>query len=440
MTLLRYFLLAAFTACICSANQISDSQQNWVKHYAKQTKIVSPAEALINTAAEPDLSEGFVSLYNGKDLTGWTPRGGQCTFEASGDSIIGTCVPGSPSTYLSTDRNDYSDYIFTAELKWEVDGNSGVMFRAASREGKNGNEIVYGPQCEMEGFNQDRGWSGGIYGQSAGGWRYPLWLDAHEEARKALKEGQWNRVTIQAIGNDVKTWVNGAPTAHWIDTEYCEGFFSLQVHSGKQGKIHFRNIKVKEIEAGYEDLFAGGDFSKWTTPEGHPVTLWKYKDGVIERPALKPGDKRPGPIITKAHYKEFDLKFDWKISVGGNSGVKYRTEGHLGLEYQVLDDGVHKDSNHSAGIYALVKPAEDKPFNPGGQWNSGRIIVKGDHVEHYINDVKVAEVEIGSEDWVERFEKSKYKKHEGFGTWTGPIYLQDHSDPVAFRNFRIKEL
>ena len=71
--------------------------------------------------------------------------------------------------------------------------------------------MVYGPQCEMEGFEKDRGWSGGIYGQDAGGWLYPLWLDAHEEARKALKKGQWNRVTIQAIGKDVKTWVNGVP-------------------------------------------------------------------------------------------------------------------------------------------------------------------------------------------------------------------------------------
>jgi hypothetical protein len=440
MNLLRYSLLATFSVCLCSANQVSDSQQKWVKHYAKQKNIVPPTEALIQSDAEPDFREGFVSLYNGKDLSGWTPRGGHCTFEASGDSIVGTCVPGSPSTYLSTDRNDYTDFIFTAEVKWEVDGNSGIMFRASSRKGSSGNEIVYGPQCEMEGFSQDRGWSGGIYGQSAGAWFYPLWLDAHEEARKALKKDQWNRIAIQAIGKDIKTWINGVPAAHWIDEEFGEGFFSLQVHSGKQGKIHFRNIKVKEIDAGYEDLFAGGDFSKWTTVDGYPVTRWTIEKGVVERPKINFGDKFPGSIITKEDYKDFDLKFEWKISKGGNSGVKYRTDGHLGLEYQILDDGVHRDSNLSAGIYALVSARDDKPYNPGGQWNSGRIMVKGDRVEHYINGEKVAEVLIGSEDWVERFKKSKYKKHEGFGTWTGPIYLQDHSDRVAFRNVRIKEL
>lgn len=428
------------SAALVSGNQIDDSQQNWVEVYAKQKKMVSPSDALINTDSEPSLSDGFISLYNGKNLDGWTARGGQCTFDAMEDSIIGTCVPGSPSTYLSTDRDDYTDFIFTTEMKWEIDGNTGVMFRAAHRKGKSDREIVYGPQCEMEGFEKDRGWSGGIYGQDAGGWLYPLWLDTHEEARKALKKEGWNRVTIQAIGKDVKTWVNGVPTAHWIDEEYGKGFFSLQVHSGKQGKIHFRNIKVKELADEYQDLFSTGDFSKWTSVNADQVEGWTIENSVVERPALKEGDKRPGSIITTQHYKNFDLKFDWKISEGGNSGVKYRTVGNLGLEYQVLDDGVHKDSNLSAGIYALVPAATDKPYNPGGQWNSGRIIAQGDHVEHWINGVKVAEIEIGSEDWVERFEKSKYKEHEGFGTWTGPIYLQDHNDPVSFRNVRIKEL
>lgn len=428
------------SAALASGNQISESQQNWVKFYAKQKKMVSPSDALINKAPEPALTEGFVSLYNGENLDGWIPRGGQCTFEAAGDTIIGTCVPGSPSTYLSTTKEDYSDFIFTAEMKWEIDGNTGVMFRAAHRKGKSGREIVYGPQCEMEGFEKDRGWSGGIYGQDAGGWLYPLWLDAHEEARKALKREGWNRVTIQAIGQDIKTWVNGVPTAHWKDTEYSKGFFGLQVHAGKQGKIHFRNIKVKELSEDYKDLFATGDFSNWTKVNGEPVSGWTIKNGIIQRPALKEGEKRPGSIITKQHYKNFDLQFEWNISVGGNSGVKYRSQGDRGLEYQVLDDGVHKDKNLSAGIYALLQAAEDKPYKPGGQWNSGRIVVQDNHVEHWINGVKVAEIEIGSEDWTERFNNSKYKNYAGFGTWTGPIYFQDHSDPVSFRNVRIKEL
>jgi hypothetical protein len=229
-----------------SANPISDSQVPYIKKYEKQKQIVPPSKAEINTDAEPDLSADFVSLYNGKNLDGWTVRGGTCTFEAEGAVIVGKTIQGSPSTYLSTNRNDYSDFIFTAELKWIVDGNSGIMFRAQSKTGKRF-ETVFGPQCEMEGFASGRGWSGGIYGQSAGGWRYPLWLDAHQAARKALKKDTWNRITIQAIGKNVKTWINGIPAAHWVSDEYLKGFFSLQIHSGKQGEVHFRKIKVKEL-------------------------------------------------------------------------------------------------------------------------------------------------------------------------------------------------
>lgn len=425
---------------LAQGNQISESQSKYIAKYKKQTLKVAPEDALINTDAEPDLSDGFVSLYNGKDLSGWTPRGGHCTFEANGEAITGTCVKGSPSTYLSTDREDYTDFIFTAEIKWEVDGNSGIMFRAQRKPGKK-EETVFGPQCEMEGFESGRGWSGGIYGQSAEGWRYPLWLDAHKDVRNALKEDSWNRITIQAIGGNVKTWLNGIPAANWESDEYLKGYFGLQVHAGKQGTIHFRKIKVKELTNDFEDLFASGDFSNWTNNKGGPVNDgWKIKGDVIERTELSAGQSRPGDITTKKEYKDFELKFDWKISTGGNSGVKYRTHGSLGLEYQVLDDGVHKDKNLSAGIYALVPASEDKPLNPAGQWNSGRIIAQGNHIEHWINGVKVAEIEIGSDDWVERFKKSKYKKHEGFGTWTGSILLQDHNDPVCYRNVQIREL
>jgi len=228
------------------AGTISESQQKYVEQYERQKQIVAPEDALINTDPEPDLSDGFVDLYNGRDLIGWTPRGGECTFEATPEAIVGTCVKGSPSTYLSTNREDYADFIFTAEMKWAVDGNSGIMFRAQRKPRKNF-ETVYGPQCEMEGFSRDRNWSGGIYGQSAGGWRYPLWLDAHKEARQALKRDDWNRVTIKAVGTTVKTWVNGIPAAHWENDQFMEGFFGLQVHSGKEGEIHFRNLKVKEL-------------------------------------------------------------------------------------------------------------------------------------------------------------------------------------------------
>ncbi|MBK1876712.1 3-keto-disaccharide hydrolase [Pelagicoccus mobilis] len=425
---------------IASAGQISEQQQKYIAKYEKQTLKVAPEDALINTDKEPSLKKGFVSLYNGKNLDGWTPLGGHCTFEANGDSIVGTTVKGSPSTYLSTTRDDFTNFIFTAELKWEVDGNSGIMFRAQSKPGDKG-EVVFGPQAEMEGFSQDRGWSGGIYGQSAGGWLYPLWLDDHKEVRKALKKGEWNRLTIKAVGKNIKTWVNGIPAAHYRTDKYFKGFFSLQVHSGKQGTIHFRNIKVKEIEKGFTNLFESGDFSAWTQTGGGEVSdAWTVKNGIVHRAGI-----RPGSINTKKDdYKNFDLRFQWKISEAGNSGIKYRAHGGLGLEYQVLDDKLHKDnkkpSHRAASLYDLLPAPDDKPYKPAGQWNSGRVVAKDNHIEHWLNGKKVLEIEYGSEDWKKRFAASKYAKHEGFGSWTGSIHLQDHGDQVWYRNVRIKEL
>lgn len=243
-------------------------------------------------------------------------------------------------------------------------------------------------------------------------------------------------------GEEIKTWINGVPAARWIDKkgEYKKGFFSLQAHSGKEGEVHFRNIKVKEIESGWKDLFANGDFSEWSQVNGEPVSGdWSIEDGVVHR-----AGKNAGSINTKETYKDFELRFDWKISVAGNSGIKYRVRKHLGLEYQILDDVKHSDSKkisrRAASLYDIQEADLDKPLNPPGEWNSGRIVIKGDKLEHWLNGKIVASIEIGSEDWEARFQKSKYKKHEGFGTWEGPIYLQDHYDEVWYRNVRIREL
>lgn len=442
MKTLTYLTAIVSIFSIANANRVSEDQLQYVAKYEKQTLKVTPEKALINTSKEPNLKKGFVSLYNEENLDGWVPLGGTCTFEARGDTIVGTTVSGSPSTYLSTTRDDYTDFIFTAELKWEVDGNSGVMFRAQSKPGEKG-EVVFGTQVEMEGCRTGRGWSGGIYGQSAGGWLYPMWLDAHKEVRGTLKKDDWNRITIKAVGKTIKTWVNGLPAAHYKTDKYFKGFFGLQVHSGKEGTIHFRDIKVRELkkEKGFTDLFETGDFSSWTKTGGGTVSdAWTIADGIIHR-----GGIRPGSINTaKADYKDFDLRFEWRIAEGGNSGIKYRARGGLGLEYQVLDDKRHRDNkkptHRAASLYDLLAAPDDKPYKTAGQWNTGRIVAKGDHIEHWLNGKKILQIEYGSEDWKRHFEASKYKTHEGFGNWTGSIHLQDHGDEVCYRNIRIKEL
>ena len=192
-------------------------------------------------------------------------------------------------------------------------------------------------------------------------------------------------------------------------------------------------------EAGWTDLFADGTFSQWQHVQGKDVPDgWKIEGGIISRP------KGGGDIVTKQSYQDFELTFEWKISEKGNSGVKYRTRGSLGLEYQVLDDAGHKDGkipNHRTGsLYDLLAAPDSKPVKPVGEWNLGKIVAKGNRIEHWLNGERVIGIEIGSPEWTKHFQGSKYKKHEGFGTWAGPVLLQDHQDPVWYRNIRIRKL
>lgn len=233
-------------ASAAKAQKLDESQKDWIKKYQKQQNAPEPSKMLLNTDPEPQITGAFKRLFGGDNLDRWEARGGTCEFTVDGECIVGKVVKGSNSTYLCT-KNEYDDFLFTCEMKWDVDVNSGVMFRAKIR--KDGNkETVYGPQAEMEGFSRNRGWSGGIYGQSCGGFFYPLWLEEHRDARKALKEGEWNKLTILAKGNTIKTWVNGVPAAHWVDDgTYAKGYFGLQIHKADKGTVRWRNLRYKPI-------------------------------------------------------------------------------------------------------------------------------------------------------------------------------------------------
>jgi hypothetical protein len=221
-------------------------QQQWFKHYEKQKNLPDPGKMLLNTKPEPALTDGFIDLFNGRDLSDWEVIGGTCKFDVQGDAIRGVCDPESESTYLYTKKTDFADFIFTCDLKWEVEGNTGVMFRASRTEGKN-EPSAYGPQMEMEPFSQEREWSGGIYGQACGGWFYPVWLTEHAQTRQAQKQHGWNRMTIEARGSEIRTWLNGVPVANWRTDTFLSGAFGLQIHKGDQGTVLWRNLKVKPL-------------------------------------------------------------------------------------------------------------------------------------------------------------------------------------------------
>jgi hypothetical protein len=188
------------------------------------------------------------------------------------------------------------------------------------------------------------------------------------------------------------------------------------------------------------DLLENDSLAQWQGIGSEtPPSAWSIEDGVLH---FRKDKGQRGDLITKTDYFNFELKFEWKISQAGNSGVKYRTQGKLGLEYQILDDQGHHDGKYpkhrAASLYALKTAPDDKPIQPVGEWNSSRIIADGQQIEHWLNGEKVMSIVYQSSEWDEAFKKSKYKKHSDFAAKPGPILLQDHNDEVWFRNIRIR--
>lgn len=200
-----------------------------------------------------------------------------------------------------------------------------------------------------------------------------------------------------------------------------------------------------EKKAGFKLLFDGKTLDGWRGwKKDKPTEAWKVVDGLLTL-AGKGGD-----ILTIEQYENFELKIDWRVAPGGNSGIMYRvaeTEGApymTGPEYQVLDNAKHPDGKNpktSAGsIYAVYAPAKDVS-KPAGEWNSSRIVANGKKIEHWLNGEKTAEAEIGSEDWAKRIADSKWKTAKKYGLETkGHIDLQDHGDKVEYKNIKIREI
>lgn len=157
-----------------------------------------------------------------------------------------------------------------------------------------------------------------------------------------------------------------------------------------------------------------------------------------------------GDIITDRQFSDFELSLEWRVEEGGNSGVFYRAaEGeewiyHSAPEMQVLDDAGHVDGGDpltSAGANYGLHPAARGVVRPAGEWNQARVVVEGNHVEHWLNEVRVVEYELGSEDWEARVADSKFVEWPAYGRAPrGHIGLQDHGDPVWYRNVKIREI
>ena len=430
----------------------------------------------------------WTNLFDGKTLNGWKRLAGTANFSVENGVIVGTTVAGSPNTFLATEK-EYGDFILEVDIKLESQqGNSGIQTRSHfDPAGKKGQGLVYGRQVELD--PSDRKWSGGIYDEGRRLWLYPLTLNT--KAQNAYRADDFNHYRIECIGNEIRTWLNGTPVAYLVDTIDQKGFIALQVHAvGKPElvgkKVWFKNIRIQttnlkpmpfpkgiyvvnyvpnsltayEKNDGWRLLFDGKTPNGWMsfhkTP--FPQTGWEIKNGTMN--VLSSEGKEAangGDIVTKEQFKAFDLSFEFKLTPGANSGVKYfvtlsenNSGSAIGLEYQVLDDALHPDAKLGrdgdrtlASVYDLIKA--EKPaaaVRPIGQWNIGRVVVYPDNkVEHYLNGIKVLEYVRGSKEYRDLVAISKYNVWKNFGEASqGYILLQDHGNAVSYRSIKIRTL
>lgn len=431
--------------------------------------------------------ENWTSLFNGKNLKGWKQLNGTARYEVRDGILTGTTVVASPNSFLCT-KSDYSDFILEYEALVDTQLNSGVQVRSHSyKEYQDGR--VHGYQIEID--PSERAWSAGVYDESRRGWLYPL-VD-NPPAQKAFKQNDWNHFRVEAIGNTIRTWLNGVPAANLSDDMDSSGFISLQVHGvgndpKKAGiKVQWKNIRimttdleknawpmpasVREISTipntltnqekidGWKLLWDGKTTEGWRGADktDFPARGWEIRDRMLT--VLDGGgaeSRNGGDIITARKYRDFELALDFSLTKGANSGIKYFVvEGlnngsgsAIGLEYQILDDANHPDAKlGSAGnrtiasLYDLIPALPDKVVNPVGEWNHARIVVKDNHIEHWLNGKKVVDYDRGTQIYRALVQKSKYANYPGFGEAPeGHILLQDHGNRVSFRNIKIKEI
>ncbi|WP_214070276.1 DUF1080 domain-containing protein [Mucilaginibacter sp. dw_454] len=238
-------------------------------------------------------------------------------------------------------------------------------------------------------------------------------------------------------------------------------FSAASVHS------QVNTLSAAEKSAGWKLLFDGKSLNGWRSyyETDNPSKGWKIEDGCLKNAK---GNGRPrtggGDLMTDELFTDFEFSFEWNIQQVGNSGIYYMLQERqhnpgflmyngddgtsaVAFEYQLVDDERHPDvlqngPIHATGaLYALIPPNDAKKLNPAGQFNESRIIVKGNHVEHWLNGKKIVEFDLGGDVLLKAIAKSKFKNEPDFGKKKPTrILLQDHGDEIRFRNMKIRSL
>ena len=437
--------------------------------------------------------ENWKNLFDGKTLNGWKILNGKAKYQVVNGTIVGTTVKGEANSFLATTVN-YGDFILELELK-VGNMNSGIQIRSYSDTSSKGmitkekitDGRVRGYQVEID--PSDRAWSGGIYDEARRGWMYQT--EMNPAAKSAFIKNGWNKYRIEAIGSVIRTWVNDIPVTYLVDDMNLTGFIALQVHGVKDREdgqqVQWKNIRIQtgaamkprpldsktpvanytlntispqEKAQGFSLLFNGNNLEGWRTvgQTTAPEKGWQVDNGILHiLPQEANQTSKFGDIVSVNQFKAFELNFDFKLTEGANSGIKYfvaesgTSRAGLGLEYQILDDERHPDAKLGtegnrtlSSLYDLI-PADkiDARFQQKiGEWNHGKIIVYPNNlVQHWLNGFKVLEYKRGGNIYKVLVAHSKFAKSKNFGlAEKGPILLQDHGDAVFYKNIKIREL
>ena len=278
-------------------------------------------------------------------------KGGEAKYTVSDGEIVGTTVHNTPNSFLVTD-SIYGDFILELEFLVDPSMNSGIQIRSESLPHYQ-NGRVHGYQVEID--PSERAWSAGIYDEARRGWLHPL-DDQNTSAKSAFKQNEWNHYRIEAIGDTIKTWINGVEASHLMDDQTDKGFIGLQVHSIGENQeegteIRWRNIKIltedleaystktslpmldkinkltkNELDSGWQMLWDGETTNGWRGAklEGFPENGWEIKNGELIVLASGGGESEAGgDIVTLKNYSDFEFMVDFKLTPGANSGIKY---------------------------------------------------------------------------------------------------------------------
>ncbi len=408
----------------------------------------------------PSLADDGVSLFNGKDYTGWHGDNPHVTSKAKDkkESLAqqatefsehwkvedGVMVNDGHGPYATTDK-DYGDIEFWVEYKTIAKGDSGIYMRST-------------PQIQIWDYTEEGGkWKIGADKGSGGLWNNSKGAPGKDPSVLADKPfGEWNAVHVKMVGSRTWVWLNDKLV---VDGAVWENYWNRKKPIPKTGPIHlqthgaeirWRNIRVREIEAeeateilrgagnanGFTSIFNGKDLSGWAGP----VENYEIIDGAVR---CKP--KKGGTIYHDKKYSDFVARLEFKVPAGGNNGlaIRYPGEGdtaYVGMcELQVLDDTAEKyakldDRQFHGSAYGMA--AASRGFQrPVGEWNYQVVTVKGSTIKVELNGFVILDTDLSKAgDFMSQKEHPGLKNTEGYFGFAG------HGDPVMFRNVSIKEL